>query len=653
QVFQWAGERPPDISSPLDCYSDRGALTSYPAVPPDGGLDAADGVGFGIGPETVVPTVSVQRALSMMEPWIENSEPFILVGPEGCGKDMIIRYAFSSEVGLRGGGRRGDEGGGGVGKRIKTSITVLHCNARTTAEHVITKVAQTCSLFSAPDGRVYRPRDCERLVLYLKDINLPRRDKYNTCMLIAFLQQLQTFGGFYDENLEFLRLERVHLVASMNAATTVGRHPLSTRFTATVRIGVLDYPDGNELCSVYSAFLGRALGAGSTDARWRRPSERDKLSKTMIDLYNQVKGRFSVDDHRHYLLTPRDLTAWVRGLLRYELSSEQVLDCVAYEAQRLFRDRLVDADSRTRFDGMLNTQLRSVWGHTADLTGVFFTTLGEGVRHAGTTTDGQGKEGCAAELLLKRLDQEGLKDAVKQGLVYFEREERDLHMLLFPEVLDQIARVDRVLSGQGGHLLLVGRSGVGRREATVLAAYMQGCGLFTPAVAIGSGLSQLETVLKSAMQAAGVEGQPSMLLIEDHHVTSDDILETVNSLLSAGEVPGLHSQEELEPLLAPLKEQMREDGNHKTTYEFFISRVQKNLHVALCMDPTNPRFAVRCESNPALYNRCTCLWFGEWRRASLRLIPRMMEGVSNLLEGKDEDGDWLDEFDGSQETKSR
>lgn len=74
-----------------------------------------------------------------------------------------------------------------------------------------TQVAQTCSLFSAPDGRVYRPRDCERLVLYLKDINLPRPDKYDTCMLIAFLQQLQTFGGFYDENLEFLRLERVHV----------------------------------------------------------------------------------------------------------------------------------------------------------------------------------------------------------------------------------------------------------------------------------------------------------------------------------------------------------------------------------------------------------------------------------------------------------
>lgn len=60
------------------------------------------------------------------------------------------------------------------------------------------------------------------------------------------------------------------LVASMNAATTVGRHPLSSRFTATVRIGVLDYPDGSELCSVYSAFLGKALDINSHNSRCER-----------------------------------------------------------------------------------------------------------------------------------------------------------------------------------------------------------------------------------------------------------------------------------------------------------------------------------------------------------------------------------------------
>ena len=47
--------------------------------------------------------------------------------------------------------------------------------------------------------------------------------------------------------------------------------------------------------------------------------------------------------------------------------------------------------------------------------------------------------------------------------MFFEREEKDLGLLLFPQVLDHLARIDRVLSQPGGHLLLAGRSGVGRR----------------------------------------------------------------------------------------------------------------------------------------------------------------------------------------------
>ena len=85
-------------------------------------------------------------------------------------------------------------------------------------------------------GRVLRPKDSDRLILYLKDLNLPKPDKYDTIQLIAFLQQLITYNGFYDDRLEWVGLEKIQIVASMNPATTVGRHPLSTRFTAIVRV---------------------------------------------------------------------------------------------------------------------------------------------------------------------------------------------------------------------------------------------------------------------------------------------------------------------------------------------------------------------------------------------------------------------------------
>ena len=49
---------------------------------------------------------------------------------------------------------------------------------------------------------MFRPK-AERLILYLKDVNLPKPDKYGTMQLIAFLQQLILYQGFYN-NLEWM-----------------------------------------------------------------------------------------------------------------------------------------------------------------------------------------------------------------------------------------------------------------------------------------------------------------------------------------------------------------------------------------------------------------------------------------------------------------
>ena len=108
-----------------------------------------------------------------------------------------------------------------------------------------------------------------------------------------FLPQLLTFGGFYDTNLEFLRLEKVQIVASMNAATTVGRHPLSSRFTAIVRIGVVDYPDTSELVNVYSAFLEPILASsfsGGINQKFLQTATQQKLAGTLVELYETVRG---------------------------------------------------------------------------------------------------------------------------------------------------------------------------------------------------------------------------------------------------------------------------------------------------------------------------------------------------------------------------
>ena len=605
EVFQWGGERPPDLSAPLDCTADGSSFEPFTAARGD----YNDEIGVrDIGDKTVIRTINVQRTLTMMSSWIANSEPFILVGPEGCGKSMIINHAFR--------------------QKKKISIATLHCNAQTTADDVISKIAQMCSLYSSPDGRVYRPRDCERLVLYLKDINLPRPDMYDTCQLIAFLQQLITFEGFYDEALEFLRYERIQIVASINAATTVGRHNLSSRFTAVVRIGVVDYPETSELTAVYSTFLKTVLNSSTLfDDKFRNDSEGSKLALSMVEIYQKTREKFTVDDRRHYLFTPRDLTLWMKNLCRYDLAGEPLIDIVAHEACRIFRDRLVGGDSWSRFDQQLNAVLRTHFKATVTASDLFFTSL--------TTARGSGGGNSEAESpmggKMHRMSEGDFSKLVSQGIMYYEREERDLNMLLFSEMLEHIAHVDRVLSSSFGHLLMVGRSGVGRRNAATICAYMLGYEFRTLAVSRDYGQKQFGDDIKNAMQAAGVKGEHTVLFVEDFQIVTEAILEVINSLLSSGEVPGLYTHEELEPLLSPLREEMQEDGRFHTPYEFFVSRVRKNLHIVMCMDPGHPQILYRCESNPALYSQCSVLWIGEWRNTSLRLIPTLIDEIKELI----------------------
>ena len=84
------------------------------------------------------------------------------------------------------------------------------------------------------------------------------------------------------------------------------------------------------------------------------------------------------------------------------------------------------------------------------------------------------------------------------------REHQELDIVLFHEVLDHIARFDRVLTSPGGSLLLSGRSGVGRRTALLLTAHMHQIDIVTPHISRNYGLKQFKNDLKTV----GLEATP-------------------------------------------------------------------------------------------------------------------------------------------------
>uniref|UniRef100_A0A665UBA6 Dynein cytoplasmic 2 heavy chain 1 n=1 Tax=Echeneis naucrates TaxID=173247 RepID=A0A665UBA6_ECHNA len=564
----WARESPPNGRKPLDTYYDfeSSHLAAYTFQRPES-LTLEQLSHKHTLP--VIETPDMQRGLHCFSPWLtaQHRQPFMVVGPEGCGKGMLLRYAFYR---LR-----------------STQVAVVHCSAQTSSRHVLQKLSQTCLLLSSNTGRVYRPKDCESLILYLKDINLPKPDKWGTSNITAFLQQVLTYKGFYDENLEWVGLENIQVVASMSTGGAVGSHSLTSRFSSIVRICTIDYPDREQLQTIFSAYLQPVLQHSlGGQAAWASTGRTHQLSGSLVHLYEQVL--------------------------------DSVLEVVAYEARRLFRDRLVSSKDLHTFDNILSSIIHEDWGSdvTNNMTDGFYVTWGasEGaVTAPGQSLPPHGKQ-------LGRLDSADLKQVIQKGVVLYSRDNRELDLLLFREVYDFVSRVDRVLSRPGGSLLLAGRSGVGRHTATSLVSHMHGYTLFTPKISRGYTLKHFNNDLKMVMQLAGLEGQQVVLLLEDYQFIHPAFLEMVNSLLSSGEVPGLYSPEELEPLLSSLKDSASQHGFTGPLYNYFSYKIQQNLHIVLIMDCSNSNFTINCESNPAFYRKCSVQWMEGWAESSMKKV---------------------------------
>ena len=608
EVERWSGEvladellRPPEAYREDDEDGDA-----------DGDDDAA---------HAFVPTHDMRANAALVMPWLERGEPVILSGPDGAGKSTLLAHCFER---LSGAG-----------------VATIFCSAQTDTRAVLQKLSQMCGApATTAVGKVLRPRDSERLILYLRECNLPKPDKYDTSQLSSFLQQLVTYNGYYDDSLEFITLERIQIVCTMNPETTVGRHALTTRLTAVVRLGFMSFPDRDQLTDVYARMLVPILKemTGGNDAQWAGDAPAARLAGTILDVYEGMREAFSAETHRHYQLTPRDLTAWVQALRRYDAvggGAGTVLEAVAHAAWRHFGDRMVSAEDEARFEDILTDQLRSHWGQAPDSRDTIFTTL-----TVPPPVGGGGGDSVPTAPQLVRLPVVDYVPLVQDLLMRYEREFKQLNIFLFTDVVQRIARIERALSNPGGCLLLNGPSGVGRRSAVTLAAYALRLEMVTLRMGRGYDLKALRADLKASMLRAGVEGEACVLFVEDHNLGEATFLECLNSLLSGGEIPGLFSNEELETSLGPLREAFSQHGFRfkcRTLYEFFVVRVRANLRIVLSMDPSADGYSLRCDSNPALFTRCTLLWTNGWSPTGMGAVPaKLLKAV--IAESNKDDG---------------
>lgn len=434
--------------------------------------------------------------------------------------------------------------------------------------------------------------------------------------------------GFYDQNLDFVQLEHIQFVFSMNNSNTLGTHSLSTRFTARVGIIAIQEPNKQDLSDIYTSYYSIVSSITSMD-KGNKKLLLSKICPSMIAIYEQIKTTFRRDEYRHFILTLRDLTQWTFGLIRYGMNDGDIVNIWYNEGMRILHDRMPNEKTKQ----MLGNIFRSIMNKHQ----LPFKEKKEVSLYCTFVTqphDDDIKDSDDMDDSIKCMKQMGdsfscvsindFKTVISTKIRSYEKEYNELHLILFQEFLENLQKLDRIIShGWFHNMVLIGNSGIGRKLMTKLLCYIHRieCQILRVSQEY-HGNNQFANTLKEILKSTGIDNQKILLFIEDCQLIDDTMLEYLNQLVTSGDIIGLFEDKELDALLLPIKEEYRQNTNafdeHKSIYEYFISRVRQNLYITLSMDPSNKNFINICGSNPSLITNCNVIWMGnQWNNQSM------------------------------------
>jgi dynein heavy chain len=176
-----------------------------------------------------------------------------------------------------------------------------------------------------------------------------------------------------------------------------------------------------------------------------------------------------------------------------------------------------------------------------------------------------------------------------------------------------------------GNALLLGVGGSGRQSLTRLAAYVAKYELRQVAITKGYGQEQWREDLKEALMNAGVDNKPTVFLFVDTQIVFEGMLEDVNNVLNAGDVPNLYDPEDEDAIINTCRADCVKKRLLPTKLNIFgqyIVRVRKNIHIVLAMSPVGDSFSGRIRMFPSLVNCCTIDWFFAWPNDALRSVAK-------------------------------
>lgn len=195
-----------------------------------------------------------------------------------------------------------------------------------------------------------------------------------------------------------------------------------------------------------------------------------------------------------------------------------------------------------------------------------------------------------------------------------------MDLVLFSIACEHITRIARIVDQDCGNALLVGVGGSGKQSLSKLTAFILQQDVFRIVVTSNYSKNDLKTDIQTAFMKSGVVGQSTMFILTDSQIVKDEFLVYINDILSAGYIPELFAKDEVDGIIGKVRSEAKANNVEDLpgpVFNFFIDKVRKNLHMALCFSPVGDMFRIRARNFPGLINCTSIDWFHEWPEDAL------------------------------------
>ncbi|KAI9175897.1 hypothetical protein H9P43_006261 [Blastocladiella emersonii ATCC 22665] len=553
----------------------------------DGNVPARNGM--------MVSTMDTIRHEYLLDLLLHNECPVLCTGPTGTGKSVAVTEKIMK------------------GMAEHFSPTILNFSARTSAN-------QTQDLLDSKVEKrrkgVYGPPLGKKLVIFIDDLNMPQMESTGAQPPIELIRQWMDYGGWFDRKQvgKFMELVDIVFVAAMGPPGG-GRNPITQRLTRHFNLLSFVEMDDASLSHIFTTILS-SVTAPRTD--WPTDFAR-RLVGASIHVYNTLRQELlPTPSKSHYTYNLRDLSKIFQGMLMAEQKTiESTSDMVLlwlHESQRVFADRLVDANDRTWFKALVKRTLASSldvqWDDVVKVEPVLFGDY--------LVPGADPKQYVQVKDLKKvvKLTEEYLED-------YNNQVSKPMKLVMFLDAIEHVSRICRILRQPGGNALLLGVGGSGRQSLARLACHMEEYECVQVEISKNYGQNEWKEDLKKVLTRAGIDAKPIVFLYCDTQVFQESCVEDVNNLLNAGDVPNLYTNDDLDRIYTAMRPVTQDLGlvvTKENMFSTYLQRVRESLHLVFCMSPIGDAFRNRLRMFPSLVNCCTIDWFTMWPEEALRSV---------------------------------